>query len=454
MLLIKDILKDSNKTIHFIGIGGSGMFPLAQILKCKGFNITGSDVNGSYIIDMEKEMGMQVYMGHNANNILKADLVVYSAAIMQDNPELIAAKNSNIPTVERAKLLGFLASEKENCVGVCGTHGKTTTTSIITHVLINLGKDPSAIIGGKLKEIGGNGRVGNSNIMVCEACEYVNTFLNIYPKMAVILNVDEDHMEFFKTLDNVIASYNNFCKNTSSTIIVNGDDVNAMKAVSGINKKIITFGLTEKNNYYAKNIKFSGYKNNNFDIYSKGEKLISVNLNIPGEQNVLNVLASFIVCLELGCKAEDFAKAVETFEGVGRRFEILGEYKGAVVADDYAHHPKEIEVTLKAAKTLGFKNIWVIFQPFTFSRTFLLLNDFAKVLSVADKVLLTPIMGSREVNTYNIYSENLAEKIDNCRVFKDFAEISDYVKKNVEPETLVLTMGCGDVYKCAKKILN
>ena len=451
----KNIFNNENiKHVHFVGIGGSGMFPLAQILKVNGFEISGSDVNESYIIEMEKNLGMNIYMGHKADNVSGADLVIYSAAINKDNIELKTATDLGIPTMERAKLLGLLASDKKECVGVCGTHGKTTTTSLLTHILLNLNKDPSAIIGGKLKEINGNARVGKSEIMVCEACEYVDTFLNIFPKIAVILNVDEDHMEYFKTLDNVIKSFHKFCDNTSDLIIVNGDDKNAIKVVEGINKKIITFGVDIKNDYYIKNIEYNGYKNNKFDIYFNNQKLVSVTLNIPGKHNILNCLAAFIVCVELGCKPEEIVKAIATFSGVCRRFEILGEYNGAVVIDDYAHHPKEIEVTLKTAKALNFDKIWVIFQPFTFSRTFLLFDDFIRVLSEADEVILSPIMGSREKNDYNIFSEDLAKKIKNCQVLENFDLISDYIKSHVKPNELVLTMGCGDIYKCAKKILN
>lgn len=449
----KDLFNNVKK-VHFIGIGGSGMFPLAQILKSKGFEITGSDVNESYIIDMERKLGITVYMGHKEENILGADLIVYSAAIMNDNVELLAAKNSNITTMERAKLLGLLASEKKDCIGVCGTHGKTTTTSLITHILLSQGKDPSAIIGGKLKEIGGNARVGKSEIMVCEACEYVDTFLNIFPKIAVILNIDEDHMEYFKTLDNVIKSYNKFCKNTSDLVVCNGDDENINKAINDIGKKIITFGFSENNDYYAKNIEFNGYKNNKFDVYKDNDKLMTVTLNVPGKHNIMNCLAAIVVCLEEGCICNGIVESIKTFGGASRRFEFLGECGGAMVADDYAHHPKEIEATLNAAKTLGFNKIFAIFQPFTFSRTYMLLDDFAKVLSEADEVLLTPIMGSREVNTYNIYSEDLANKMKNAKVYKHFDEIANYIKNNAKSGDLVLTMGCGDVYKCAYKILN
>lgn len=455
----KNIL-DNIKNIFFIGIGGSGMFPLAQILKSKNFNISGSDVSESYITELEKNLGMKIYIGHNEKNILGSDLIVYSAAIKKDNVELLAAQKLGIKVLERAKLLGLLASEKSQSVGVCGTHGKTTTTALITHILIELQKDPSAIIGGKLSEIGGNGRVGESDIMICEACEYVDTFLNIYPKIATILNIDEDHMEYFKTIDNVIDSYNKFCDNTSSIIIYNGDDINSKKLIKkstqNSNKKFLSFGLDKKNDYYVDDINFNGCENNKFNIYFKNKKIASVVLNIPGKHNILNSLAAFVTCLELGCEPKEIARAIGTFKGVCRRFEILGKFNGAVVVDDYAHHPKELEATLKSAKNLGFNKIWAIFQPFTFSRTFLLLDDFARALSIADEILLAPIMGSREINTYNIFSEDLAQKIKTkkCNVFRNFDLISEYIKQNVGEKDLVLTMGCGDIYKCAKKILS
>lgn len=457
----KNIL-DNIKNIFFIGIGGSGMFPLAQILKSKNFSISGSDVSESYITEIEKSLGMKIYIGHDKRNISGSDLVVYSAAIKKDNVELLEAKKLGIKILERAKLLGILASEKSKSVGVCGTHGKTTTTALITHVLLKLKKDPSAIIGGKLSEIGGNARVGKSDIMICEACEYVDTFLNLYPQIATILNIDEDHMEYFKTIDNVINSYNKFCNNTSDIIICNGDDINCQKLIKNLdknlNKQLLTFGLDKNNDYYVDDMSFGGYENNKFNIYFKNKKIATVILNIPGKHNILNSLAAFVTCLELGCRSEDVVSAIKTFRGVCRRFEILGKFNGAIIADDYAHHPKEIEVTLNSAKKLGFNKIWAIFQPFTFSRTFLLLDEFASSLSIADEILLTPIMGAREVNTYNISSQDLASKINiktaKCSVFENFDLISEYIKNNVGERDLVLTMGCGDIYKCAKKILS
>ena len=451
---ILDQLKNGIKNIHFIGIGGSGMFPLAQILQKKGYKISGSDVTESYVIDLERKLGMDIVMTQKAENIKGADLIVYSAAIMEDNPELIAAKRSNSLLLERAELLGALVGLKSKCVGVTGTHGKTTTTALITHILIESDKDPSAIIGGKLKSINGNAILGDSNVMICEACEYADTFLKVFPTICVILNVDEDHMEYFKTLNNVIQSYKNFCDNTSDTVIINGDDDNGMKVIQNSNKHIIKFGINKNNDFYLDNINFKGYENNKFDIFSAGKKISSMILNIPGEHNAINALAAFIVCLELGCTIEEIEAGVKSFGGIGRRFEILGEYNGAVIADDYAHHPVELKATLKAASTMGFNRIWAIFQPFTFSRTFMLLDDFKEALSIADKVILSPIMGSREVNTHNIYSEDLAKKIPGSIVINTFDEIASFIRKNVKTGDLVITLGCGDIYKCANKIIK
>ena len=444
----------SIKHIHFIGIGGSGMFPLVQILHKEGHILSGSDNNPGDTIETEKKMGITVHMGHDAKNIEGAELVVYSAAIMQTNPEIIAAKEKGIPTIERAILLGILTERFDNCVCVCGTHGKTTTTSMITQTLLECGMDISAAIGGKLPAIGGSGRVGNSDILVCEACEYVDTFLELSPDIAVILNIDEDHLEYFKNLDNIIKSFNKFAHKASKTIILNGDDENSKRAISDITEqKIITFGFGEDNNYYAKNIKHNKGKCS-FDLYRDKKLVSNIVLGVAGEHNVLNALACFATCSELGCQDEDIAVKIDAFTGAHRRFEILGIKNGVTIADDYAHHPAEIKVTIEAAKEMGYNKVWAVHQPFTFSRTKILLNDFADALQSADRVVLSAIMGGREINTYGIETKDLADKIEGCIWFETFEEIADYVMKNAEDGDLVITMGCGDVYKCAKMMLN
>ncbi len=445
------------KHIHFIGIGGSGTFPLVQILHAWGYQITGSDNNESDTLELERQMGILVVLGHSADNIGDADMVVYTAALLPDNVELLAARQKGIPVWERATMLGVVTGRFENCVCVSGTHGKTTTTALLTQILLESGLDPSAVIGGKLPLIGGNGRAGKSDLMVVEACEFKDTFLDLQPALSLILNVDADHLDYFGTLDNVIASFHQFAALTSRTVIVNGDDDNSMRAVDGIaetGKVVITFGLGQSNDYYAQNIVHHPGVRCSFDWMHKGQKLCEVTLSIPGEHNVCNALAALTAAVVLGVSPADAAKNATGFRGAGRRFEVLGEVNGATIADDYAHHPAELAATLKTAKEMPFRQVWAVFQPFTYSRTALLLDDFATSLAIADKVVMSEIMGAREVNTYNIYTKDLAAKIPGSAWFPTFAEIADYVVAHVQPGDLVLTLGCGDIYKCAKLMLQ
>ena len=449
-----DDLLTGKKHIHFIGIGGSGMFPIAQILHSQGFYLTGSDNNPSDTLELVKSLGIPVTMGQSADNIKGADLIVYTAAIMSDNPELISAKASGVDTIERSVMLGILTRRYPNAICVCGTHGKTTTSSMITEILLDAGFDPTAVIGGKLPKIGGNGRVGTSDIMVCEACEFVDTFLKLTPDIAVVLNIDCDHMDYFKTMDNLIASFNKFCKMTTKTIIANGDDTNVLKAIDGIEKPVITFGYTNANDYYPKNIQVYEGIHTGFDLYHKDELLGRLNIYVPGMHNVLNAVAAAVAAIYSGASFEQVKQGFENFHGAGRRFEVLETINGITVADDYAHHPAEIEVTLSAAKAMHFKRVIAVHQPFTYSRTKMLLDDFARVLKIADIVVLSQIMGSREKNTYNIYSKDLAEKIENSKCFDTFDEIAEYVSSIAQEGDLILTMGCGDIYKAAKKIIS
>ena len=449
------MILDGKKHIHFIGIGGSGMYPLAQILHSKGYYLTGSDNNETETLNAVRKMGIPVTLGQSAENIIGADLIVHTAAIMADNPELIAAKASGVPVLERSELLGLVTSWFDNAVCVSGTHGKTTTSSMITQILLEAGVDTSAVIGGKLPFIGGSGRVGNSDTMVCEACEFVDTFLKLYPDISVVLNIDADHLDYFKTVDNLKNSFTKFCDNTTKAIIYNGDDENTVDAVSKSkqDKKFITFGLSDKNDYYPKNIvKKSGFETD-FDLMYKGEKLCSLTVCVPGGHNVINAVAACAAALTVGVKPEDLYNGIFNFKGAGRRFEIIDTVAGVTVVDDYAHHPAEITVTLNAAKQMGYKNVWAVFQPFTFSRTSMLLDDFAIALQIADKVVLTQIMGSREKNTYGIHTRDLAEKIPDSVWFDTFDEVASFVAQNVQSGDLVITLGCGDVYKVAKMII-
>ena len=442
------------KHIHFIGIGGSGMYPLAQILHSQGFYLTGSDNNETETLDMVRKMGIPVFLGQRAENIQGADLIVHTAAIMEDNPELIASRESGVPVIERSVLLGLITSFYGNAVCVSGTHGKTTVTSMITQILVDKGMDISAVIGGKLPAINGSGRAGKSEIMVCEACEFQDHFLNLAVDTAVILNVDEDHLDYFKNLGNIISSFHKFCENTTKTIIINGDDANSMKAVEGITgKEIITFGFDKKNTYSADNIVINGLVTE-FDAYCNGECLGRITLNVAGKHNVLNALAAIAAAESLDVPLSDIEKGLYNFRGAGRRFEKYGFVKVITVVDDYAHNPAEIAVTLSSAVKLGYKKVWAVHQPFTFSRTSLLLDDFAKALSIADNVVLTEIMGSREKNTYNIYSKDLGAKIDGAVCVETCNDAAEYVAERAEEGDLVITLGCGDVYKAAYRLIE
>ena len=443
----EDKIISNIKRIHMIGIGGSGMCPLAEILHSKGYILTGSDNNESDPLKRIKALGIKVFMGHNAENVKDAELIVYSAAISAENPEIVAAKQLGIPTMERSHLLGALTRQFNNVIGVCGTHGKTTVTSMITQILLLNKMEPTAVIGGRLPLINSNGIAGNSDTMVCEACEFVDTFLQMSPDIAVLLNIDNDHLDYFKTMDNLILSFHKFLEMSSKNYI-NGDDELVLNAAENTAGDIITFGFSDKNIYYPQNIK-AGKFGFCFDVIKNGEKLTHIELRAPGKHNVLNALAAFSVCYEQGVSADGINDALEKFTGAGRRFEFLGCFNGFTLADDYAHHPTEIKATLNAAKQLSYKRVIAVFQPFTFSRTALLKDEFIDALSVADKVILTPIMGSREVNTYGISSEQIAENLPDAVIVDGFENIADEIISIAENGDIVITMGGGDIYKAA-----
>ncbi|MBQ9375095.1 MAG: UDP-N-acetylmuramate--L-alanine ligase [Ruminococcus sp.] len=463
-MITNEMLKNIRR-VHFIGIGGSGMYPIVQILHAKGYEISGSDNNETETLDAVRKLGIKVFMGQRAENIEGAELIVYSAAIMADNPELIAAKASDAITVERSEMLGLVTSWYENAICVSGTHGKTTTSSMLTQIFVEEGVDLSCVIGGKLPSIGGSGKSGKSDIMVCEACEFVDTFLKLYPDVAIILNIDEDHLDYFGTLENIIKSFRKFASSATKALIINGDDENTLKAVEGLDKEIITFGFDRKNDYSAQITGKQGLQTN-FDLFYKGEKLCNLAIHVPGDHNVINALASIAAARYAGVSMDGIELGLQTFRGAIRRFQKIDYVKGITIVDDYAHHPQELTCTLTAAKGLDFKRVWAVFQPFTYSRTEILMDDFVKALSIADIPVITDIMGSREKNVHGIYAEQLAKKIDGAVWFdtpheivdmqtaeqkeKNFNEIADYIAENAKEGDLVITLGCGDVYKLAK----
>lgn len=444
------------KHIHFIGIGGSGMYPLAQILHTRGYYLTGSDNNETSTLQAVRDMGIPVTLGQRAENIEGADLIVYSAAIMADNPELIAAKSSGVLTVERSDLLGLVTSEFSKAFCVSGTHGKTTTSSMLTMILLSAGIDLSAVIGGKLKAIGGSGRAGKSEYMVCEACEFVDTFLKLFPNISIILNIDRDHMDYFKTMENLKHSFTKFCTLTTDLIIANGDDDNTMEAVNASKTKarVVTYGKTDKNDFYAADIRHISDFHTDFALMHRGEKLCDISVHVPGIHNVYNAVAACAAAYSAGIPVEALREGLDKFGGAMRRFECRAVLNGITIVDDYGHHPAEIAVTLNTAKEMSFKRVWVVHQPFTYSRTAMLLDEFAQALSIADRVVLTEIMGSREKNTYNIYAKDLAEKIEGCVWFPTFEEVAQYVVDNAREGDLIITTGCGDVYKVADMMIK
>lgn len=447
---IDTLLKEA-KRVHFIGIGGAGMCPIAEILISLGYDVSGSDNNDTETFRRVEKEGAKVYLGQVKENITDdIELVIYTNAILAGNEELEYAK-ANFPCFERAEALGAISRIFSNCIGICGTHGKTTTTSMTTQILMEAGLDPSAVIGGKLPLINAYGRYGHSQNFVCESCEFNNTFLHMNPDIAVILNIDEDHLDFFKNLDNIKKSFRKFAELTTKTVIYNGDDENTVDTLKGLEgKKMISVGRKDGNEWIAKNVSVPGGFHSEYDAYHNSEFVAHVELSVPGEHNILNSLCAFVASYESGADVEHIKAGLKHFGGAARRFELLGKYNGVTFADDYAHHPKEIKVTLEAAKKMGYNHVWAVHQPFTYTRTSLLLNDFANVLQIADKCVISKIMGSREVNTIGIKAKDLADKVPGSVQLDSFEEICDYVCDNAEDGDLVITLGCGDVYKVAR----
>lgn len=451
----KQNLLDTVKKLHFVGIGGSGMCPMAEILHHKGYILTGSDMNESDTLERIRGYGIPVSMGHRAENIGDAEVVVYTAACKSDNPELVAAREKGIPTLERSVMLGILTEKFPFSIAVSGTHGKTTTTGMLTQILMEAGKDPSAIIGGKLPLIGGNGRVGKSGCIVCEACEYVDTFLQLHPAVSVLLNIDADHLDYFKTVDNIVKSFHQFATQTSQMLVVNGDDERVMKSVSGLSgQKIVTFGRSDKNDYYPAELNEEDTACEDFTLMFRGERLGRVNLAVPGEHNMMNAVAAAAAAHSTGADPEAICAALGHFTGVHRRFEVLGKFGGVTVADDFAHHPTELSAVLSSAMRMGYREVWAVFQPHTYSRTYNLLEEFSKALAIPDHLVMTEILAVRETNTYNIHTSDLAAKVPGSVWFNSFEEIADYVMSHAKSGDLILTLGGGDIYKCANLIVQ
>ena len=440
-------------TVHFVGIGGSGMSPLAEILHSQGFTVTGSDVNESDNLARMRKLGITVMLPQAAENIGNADLVVYTAAVRADNPELTAAAERGIPLMERAKLLGLLSRSFSSTVAVAGTHGKTTTTSMVSQILLQGGHDPSVFIGGRLPLIDANGRAGESDVFVCEACEFQDHYLEMQPAITLILNVDADHLDYFGSLEGVIASFRKFASQTTESLVVNAEDPESLKAVQGLTNAAVTlYGFSNDCEWQARNVDVFNGAHYCYDLYHNGEKTAHVRLGVPGKHNVLNSLGAAAVAHLCGASADEIVTGLADFRGAGRRFEELGTFGGVTIVDDYAHHPTEIRATISTAQALPHGRVWAIFQPFTYSRTARHLNEFAEALALADCVIVSDIMGSREVNEWNVSSTQITDQINGAHYLPTFEEICDFVVNHVSEGDLVVTMGGGDVYKCARMI--
>ena len=441
------------KNIHMIGIGGISMSGIAEILLNWGFNITGSDCSNSETVETLTKKGIKVTIGHNSEDVKNSDIVVYSAAIKQDDPEMVIAKENNIPTIERADFLGELTKCYKDTICISGTHGKTTTTSMVSLCFVEAMKDPSVQVGAYLKQLDGNYRVGNSEHFIIEACEYVESFLKFFPKAEIILNIDNDHLDYFKTFENIKNAFVKYVKllPDDGLLILNGDDNNCLDLSQYASSKVVTYGITNKNtNFFAVNIVFYNDGFAEFDVYHNDEFFERIKLSVPGMHNVLNALACVALCNEYGIDKKSIKNALVKFTGAHRRFEFKGKINGiASVYDDYGHHPTEIIATAKSLMNKKYNKSWVIFQPHTYSRTKSLLNDFAKALLNFDNIIVLDIYAARETNTYGISSKDLVDKINSlgktALYIPDFDECVKYIKDSVKENDIVMTLGAGTV---------
>lgn len=450
------------KNIHAIGIGGIGLSAICEILLSRGYNVSGSDMKESEMTMKLAQMGARVFIGHRRENVENADVLLYTAAIGPDNPELLRAKERGIPCLSRAEMLGYLMSEYQNSIAVSGTHGKTTTTSMVSLIMENAGLDPTILVGGNLGEIGGNCQVGYSQYFVTEACEYVDSFLSLKPRIEIILNIDSDHLDYFKDINQIVRSFDKFAKLVPEDGLIIAYDANPFvnQVINGLDN-VITFGLNENCNYYGKDIRFDENGMPGFDVYKNGEFLIHVDLSVPGEHNVLNALAAFACTNTLGVSEKIIADTLHGYSGTERRFDIIGTTSGGVkVVDDYAHHPTEIKATLSATKNVPHNELWVCFQPHTYTRTLALFDEFADAFTETDHLILAEIYAAREKNIYKISSQQLMEKIKETHPDKDvcyidnFGDIAKYLKENTSKGDMVITMGAGDIYKVGDLLLE
>jgi len=449
------------KHVHFIGIGGSSMSGLAEILLSQGYKVSGSDIKSSSATQKLENNGAQIFVGHKSENISNPDLVVYTVAVKEDNVEMVRAHKLNIPVIDRAELLGLLMKKHSFGIAVSGTHGKTTTTSMITTIMLEANTDPTAHIGGELDCIGGNTRIGESEYFITEACEYYGSFLKFYPFMAVVLNIEVDHIDYFRDIEHIKATFEEFVSlvPTNGYIVACADDESTLSVINNKNCNIITYGIKNTEAMWtAKNIHYNDMGFASFDVYKEGGLLGNVSLSVPGLHNLSNSLAAIAACYACGCRIDSIISGLLSFGGSHKRFELKGLVDNIKIIDDYAHHPSEVQATLNAAKSAIHNKIWCVFQPHTYSRTKAFLEKFSQSFDSADNIIITDIYAAREKDPGDIHSSMLAERIcqqgGNAVYISDFQDIAEYLDKLAEPGDLILTMGAGDVVRCGELFLN
>ena len=447
--------------IHFIGIGGVSMSGLAAVLLDKGFAVSGSDSRESELTKRLEDLGAKIVYEQTAANITEdIDAVVYTAAIHPRNPEYAAAVEKNLPLLTRAELLGQMMKQYRLPICVSGTHGKTTTTSMAAHILMEAGMDPTISVGGTLPLIGGNYRIGSNDTFLMEACEYTNSFLSFFPKISIILDIDADHLDFFKDLEDIRRSFRKFAEllPEDGILIINADDPACKMICRDLSCRIVTYSAQGgKGDFTADLITYDALGNASFRVLSGEETIGNFTLNVPGQHNVSNALAAIVLGRELGIPADVIQQGFASFHGTNRRFEKKGMLGNVTIIDDYAHHPTEIKATLRAAQRVPHKTIWCVFQPHTYTRTKALLPQFAEALAIADKVIVADIYAARELDIYGISSRDLAEEIrklgTDCLYFPTFPEIEDHLMKETDDGDLIITMGAGNIVQVGESLL-
>ena len=451
------------KHIHLIGIGGISMSAIAETLKNWNFKVTGSDLSQSAITDNLNAHGIKTTIGHDLESAKSADLIIYSAAINEQDPEMVIAKENNIPLIGRGEFVGYLTKLYKEAICISGTHGKTTTTSMISVCFVEAEKDPSIEVGALLNTIGGNYRVGNSEYFILESCEYKGNFLKFFPNTEVILNIDNDHLDYYKTFENIVKTFNKFASllDANGLLVTNADDENCLNLKNYTKGKFITYGIQNQNaDYVAKNINFDNNGFPTFEVYKENKLLGKLSLSVAGNHNVLNALATVAVCDYYDISFAVIQSALKKFTGAERRLEFKGKIKNDTVSifDDYAHHPTEIEATVNAILNKKFNESWVVFQPHTYSRTKNHLNEFAESISKFDNIILLDIYAAREQNTYDISTQDLANKIESLGkkvlYMPDFDDVVSHLKSNVKENDIIITLGAGTVTKIGPMLLK